>query len=386
MENFIKLIFKTIFSISLCFLSLNANETKSSEPEIDYKRALKEQGIDFSGSVVYHLDANLKGGIKTGVINQGLIDLGLLFHSEKILHYPGGELFVNFEAHVGKNPSFDLVGDIIFFDLISAPDFVQASEFWYKQKIQGFSLKVGRVSTVLDLAITDNALIFINNAFEAIPTIAGYPTYPAPVPGAIIRYDHNESLALKLGLFNGEEALFSFEKVYPFGVWSDFFKNLLVMTEVDIHFFNKQARLAAGLTYNNTEIFLSSGEPEKIKYSGYLIGEYNLYDKYCCFLQWGIGDPKILIFPYYLGFGVDIKKFLPIEMENDLGLAFTSNFFSKKIPQETGIRGAEMVLEATYVLKWGSLSLQPDFQYIINPGGASLPNALAFVLNVEITL
>ncbi len=385
MENFIKSIFKTIFSIVICFPSLFGAFLGSKDPDIDFKRALHEQGIDFIGSVVYHLDANLLGGIKTGVVNQGLIDLGLLFHSEKILHYPGGELFVNFQAHVGKNPSFTLTGDLLIFDGMSAPDFVQPSEFWYKQKIQGFSCKIGRVSANLELGFTENAQLFINNAYEALPFLAGYPVYPSAVPGAIFRYDWGKELGLKLGLFNGQESLFAYTRIYPFGIWRDFFKNLLVMAEVDTHF-NHRGRLAAGFSYNNTEIFLATGASQKIKYTGYFIGEYNFFDKYCCFVQGGLGNTTVLLFPHYLGLGVQVKQLLPIELENQLALGLASGFFTTKAPEEFGIKGSEISLEATYVLNWGSCTIQPDFQYIIRPGGAGLPNALAFVLNIKVAL
>lgn len=385
MENSIKSTYRTIYSIIFCFNSLFSDSLQKGADK-DFRQGLKNQGIDFIGSISYHFDANLAGGIKTGVVNQGLIDLGLLFHSEKILKYPGGELFVNFEAHEGKNPSTELTGDLLIFDGMTAPNFVQLSEYWYKQKINKFSFKFGRINCSYDIALTENAQLLINNAYEADRTIKGYPTYPAPVPGIIFRYDWTENFNTKLGFFNGREGINSLVELYPFGLWSNFFQDLLIMAEIEGHFDNRQGRIAAGITHNRTLNVVRDVFEERIGYSGYLIGEYNFYEKYCCFLQWGLGNPRTVLFPYYLGAGVQINQLLPVDLTNILVLGGASGFFTPKLPAIIGITGAEISLEATYYLEYLDFVFQPDFQYIIRPGGGPYPNAFVFVLNLGINL
>jgi|LakMenEpi03Aug12_release.lakeMendotaPanAssembly.Ray.scaffolds.fasta_scaffold87017_1 hypothetical protein len=385
MENSIKSTYRTIYPIIFCFNSLFSDSLQKGADK-DFRQGLKNQGIDFIGSISYHLDANLAGGIKTGVINQGLIDLGFLFHSEKILKYPGGELFVNFEAHEGKNPSTELTGDLLIFDGMTAPNFVQLSEYWYKQKINKFSFIFGRINCSYNIAYTYNAQLLINNSYEAYPTILGYPTYPSPTPGLLFRYDWHENLNTKLGFFNGKEAINSFTEIYPFGLWEYFFQDLLIMAEIESHFNNKQGRIALGVTHNNTHNVAGYVFDEKIGYSGYFIGEYDFYEKYCCFVQGGVGNSRTVLFPFYLGGGVQINQLLPIDLTNILVLGGAAGFFTPKLPAIVGITGAEISLEATYYLEYLDFVFQPDFQYIIRPGGGPYPNAFVFVLNLEINL
>jgi len=356
------------------------------EEMFNFKKALHEQGIDFVGSFMYHLDANLVGGIKTGVLNQWLVDLGLLFHSEKILHYPGGELFINLEAHEGKNPSFFLTGDAMIFDGISAPNYVQFSEYWVKQSLGNFSVKFGRMLGTNDLCVILNAKFLLNNSYETPPTIQGFTAYPSAVPGAILTYDYQKILGLKLGIFNGEEAIYSLNEIYSFGLWRNFFENVFVMSEVEIHLNANQGRLVAGLNYNRSQIAISYDTYKKVGFSGYLIGEYNFYDRYRPFVQGSIGDPSSLIIPYFFGCGMQVDQFLPIRYENHLILGLASSFFSKDEAVNLGASGVEISLEASYRINYFKLALQPDIQYIIRPGGMGLKNALAFILNIDLDI
>lgn len=391
MENFIKSICKaillTLFFWNSSIFSYSKKPLVVDEEEIfDFKKALREQGIDFVGSFIYHLDANLVGGIKTGVLNQWLVDLGLLFHSEKIFHYPGGELFINLEAHEGKNPSFFLTGDAMIFDGISAPNYVQFSEYWAKQSLGNFSVKFGRMLGTNDLCVTNNAKFLMNNTYETPPTIQGFPAYPSAVPGAILTYDYQKILGLKLGIFNGEEAIYSLYEIYPFGLWRSFFENIFVMSEIEIHLNDTQGRFVAGLNYNRSLIAISYDTYKRVGFSGYLIGEYNFYDKYRPFVQGSIGDPSSLIIPYFFGCGMQVDQFLPIQFENHLILGLASSFFSKDEAVNLGASGVEISLEASYRINYFKLAVQPDFQYIIRPGGMGLKNALAFILNIDLDI
>ncbi|NDI17574.1 MAG: hypothetical protein EBY83_06370, partial [Verrucomicrobia bacterium] len=127
-------------------------------------------GFYADGSFIYHFDSNLLGGIKRGVLNQWLVDMSLLFHSEKILGFNGGSLFVNFQGHEGKNPSSYLTGDALIFDGLSSPNFVQLSEYWFQQKIGKFSATFGRIDALNNFAFTKSADLILNNAEESIPT------------------------------------------------------------------------------------------------------------------------------------------------------------------------------------------------------------------------
>lgn len=395
METFIKfpLILKKSkqlsFSVILFFaFFLNGEERQfiGGDNRHNLKDALAFHGIDFSGSFIYHFDSNLLGGIKRGVLNQWLVDMSLLFHSEKILGFNGGSLFVNFQGHEGKNPSSYLTGDALIFDGLSSPNFVQLSEYWFQQKIGKFSATFGRIDALNHFAFTKSADLILNNAEESIPTILGFPTYPSASPGLILRYDWQKELQLKLGFFNGQEAVLSLIEIYPFGIWKDFFTNLFVIFEAEGNFLNDAARYCIGLSYNRYDILNANVAIGSVGLSGYFIGEYTAFEKYHGFIQAGIGNRSTIPFPEYLGLGVKIEDPICLQWKNYFSCAVTTGFFSHKYPLPAPSAVAEISLEATYRLIYHHIGIQPDIQYIIRPGGFGLPNALAFILSLDISI
>ena len=380
-----RLSFSTIF----LFASLiNGKEQQFDEgnSQLNFKESLSAQGIDFAGSFIYHLDTNLRGGIKKGVLNQWLLDMSLLFHSDKIFGFSGGSLFVNFQAHEGKNPSFFLTGDALIFDGISAPDFVQLSEYWIQQKIDKFSATFGRIDAINNFGFTRSADLIMNNSEESLPTIIGFPTYPSPAPGLILRYDWQKELQLKLGFFNGEEGVLSLVKIFSFGIWKDFFTNLFIILEAEGDILDNDARYCIGFSYNRYDASYGPMKLGPVGWSGYFIGEYTAYEKYHGFFQAGIGNSNTILFPGYLGVGIKVEDPVPLKWKSYLSLAATTGFFSQNLPFYSSYSTAEISLEATYRLIYGHFGIQPDIQYIIRPGGLGLQNALAFILSLDVAI
>ncbi|MFZ4772498.1 MAG: carbohydrate porin [Chlamydiia bacterium] len=308
----------------------------------------------------------------------------MLFHSERIFHYSGGEFFYNFQAHEGKNPSFNLTGDQLGYDGVAAPNFVQLSEYWYRQKWGNFSFKIGRIDPISDLALTHAAALLLNNSYETLPTIAGFPTYPSPAPGAVIKYSFPNDWSLKLGIFGGYEALVSLKTIYPFGYWNHLVSNLMVMVEVDGRLFQDKGRVAFGVTHNQAEYSAYGGPSKSVGFSGYLISEYAIKDHCHTFLQLAMGDPSVVNFPYYIGAGIEIGQLLPIDLENTLVLGVASGFYSQNLANQPLFKTAEASFEIAYRVVYKNIGIQPDLQYIINPNRIGVPNALGFILSIDV--
>jgi porin len=94
---------------------------------------------------------------------------------------------------------------------------------------------------------------------------------------------------------------------------------------------------------------------------------------------------------FYFDTGLTYKGLIPTRDGDTLGIAFAYAKLSSGVPppagnESAGGLGAEMALEATYLMqitKW--LSIQPDLQVIINPGGdKGLSNA--FVLGGRLSI
>jgi porin len=95
---------------------------------------------------------------------------------------------------------------------------------------------------------------------------------------------------------------------------------------------------------------------------------------------------------FYFDIGLTYKGLFPSRHDDTIGIAFDYARLSSGAQQAAIVSGsvgvgAEMVLEDTYqarITKW--LSMQPDLQFSINPGGnRDLKNALATGLRTAIT-
>jgi porin len=93
--------------------------------------------------------------------------------------------------------------------------------------------------------------------------------------------------------------------------------------------------------------------------------------------------PSVSTMPYFLGGGLSYQGIIP-SRENDiasLGLIYGS--FSGYIPQTSG----ETAIEANYRIAFTPwLSIMPDVQYIVKPGGSSnIQNAVVLGAQLEVT-
>jgi porin len=86
---------------------------------------------------------------------------------------------------------------------------------------------------------------------------------------------------------------------------------------------------------------------------------------------------------FYFDTGLTYKGLIPKRDNDTIGLAFccakTNSKWQRLSPDvDFPANGSEMVLEATYQVELAPwMTLQPDIQYIINPGGqSSIDNAL----------
>jgi len=102
-----------------------------------------------------------------------------------------------------------------------------------------------------------------------------------------------------------------------------------------------------------------------------------------CFARVGCTPPDRNAVDFYFDTGLTYKGLIPKRDNDTIGLAFccakTNSKWQRPSPDvDFPANGSEMVLEATYQVELAPwMTLQPDIQYIINPGGqSSIDNAL----------
>jgi porin len=109
------------------------------------------------------------------------------------------------------------------------------------------------------------------------------------------------------------------------------------------------------------------------------------------FGQFGIGDPRVNRFAYYTGGGLTASALIAGRKQDEIGFAIAgahngNPFIEAQRDKGVQMRRSEVAFDLTYLAQYGShLAVQPDIQFIINPGkDPRIKNAVVFMLRFEL--
>lgn len=372
---------------------------------------MRRKGIEISPSIILDDTWNLHGGKKrssaTGVFEY-LFDLNLKMDTKKFLHYTGGTLFVDFQAHHGQSPSKKEVGSLVPVDYIEAFSFDSLAALWYRQAFRNdrFSIQVGKSDAYENFTRTDHSALFLNAAYTAIPTIFLLPTYPNPAMSVILYFDISSAVSLTAGVFDGSLAEgINTGKLGLFGRFFDLPKHAFLIGELGFSWMHERYRghLGAGAWKTTANLKSFSGKHHKGTGGPYLTLDQVIYkpmnkglfpeealyenkEEAGVFFICGCANPSLNHFRSYFGGGIAWQGAIASRPDDIVGIATSYAILSQN--KDAGFTKAyEASYEASYQLRFASWGyLQPDIQYIVHPGGASLPNATVFTLRLQFLL
>lgn len=337
--------------------------------------------------------SNFRGGIKTGSTYLGLADLFLSFNPEKMGWWKGGELMVHGANSHGGEPSASLFGDFQVASNIEAGNHTFLYELWYKQTFGNITATIGLQDLNAEFAASDVAGLFLNSSFGVHSVIADNilaPIFPLTSPGITVSWNASEKTCLKTALYKGCPIDFDDN---PYNVrWNiNHLQGLLWVTEYQ--YTGKSDREKSG-TYKGGVFFhqhcpesgvinSETGNELTFDYGMYLVCDHEIIrnaDGNKCFdifYQAGV-SPRNDNFAY-LGAGCSYTGMLSKKGFDELGLAMARGLLTKERGKD------ETAIELTYKYQiTDQIYLQPDFQYIIHPGGtnSALKNASAGFLRL----
>jgi porin len=395
---------------------------------------LSDHGIKIFGNFTFDVWGNTTGGIKTGAVYTGLMNFGASVDLEKAVGWKGASLNTTWAWFSGRDASADLVGNFLTISNIANFDTLRMFNLWFQQNLfdDKVSIRCGQLTVDSEFLISDYAGLFINSTFGWPPLASmnlpnGGPAFPVGALGARIAWNPVDWFTFQTAAFQGN----------------------VFAQNVNRHGFRWELNAQNGWTFFNEAQFRwnhrdeETGLPGQLKpgvwfQSGqsadalasttdsgnagfYLILDQMLYREPCqpsvagltkdgkqqvtgkdsakksdqglaCFGRIGFTPADRNFINLYFDTGLSYKGLLPGRDDDTLGLAFgyaqLSNGARHSLADEgSNPIGAEMVIEFTYqtcVAKW--LTVQPDLQYIINPGGATnLNNALVIGARASIT-
>ncbi len=386
---------------------------RSLSPEREIPRSLTglhehEAPETWEAQGVVTIDAlnNAAGGVSTGLETVSLAEFVGVLRTDA-WGWRGMEVAVHLAHALGDSPS-RRVGDV---SAVSGIDAGGANGFfvwdaWVQQALPwwGGRLRVGVVDFNNDFYVSDYANLFLNGSFgmgSELGGEGGVHTYPATGTGVQGFVEPGGGGYLNLGYWFGRPSV---EGVLRNGGGGDFFAGELGWrrgvsgeagyVKLGLGWWRDMERL----THWAGEDWRAAGRsgpafsaaPKVGNSGGYLVGEVAVGRRLGLFFKAGRADPARNRYAASFAFGVHWSGVLPGHQEDALGLAVlqtrqSQEFLDYAAGEGVGYFRAESVYELTYSTRVGRYwFLQPDFQYVLQPGmDPNIGNALVVGLRLQ---
>lgn len=390
---------------------------------------LKTHGITFGLTETDELWDNTTGGLRRGPVYDGLAGASLMIDTAKAFGWQGG----TFNASLLQLHGHSITNDhLLALHTVSSSEGLPATrlwEVWYDQEVLGpnLDIKIGQQSVDQEFLAPDYASVFVNNTlgWPVLPSsdlYAGGPSAPLSSLGVRLRAKLGANLTALVGVFddnppggpfNADSSVLGAEAT---GTRFNLGTGALWMAELQLHTHQKPAKtcndLSCGLpgTLKLGMMYDSGSFPDQRfgldglslanlasrgvarmhrgNLMAYAIGSQMLWRDAAddqrslgAFVRVMTGPSDRNLVDYAVDAGLDLQSPLPGRDHDQLALAYsyahisaraaaldadTALFSDKPYPRRSG----ESLVEATYlaqVTPWWVV--QPDFQYIVRPGG-----------------
>jgi porin len=398
-----------------------------------WRSKLVERGIHFQAGYIGEVLANVSGGLRRGASYEGLLELAVELDTERMSLWNGGTFHVSSLYPHGAAFSEKYVGDLLTASNIDAYDSFRLYQFWYEQTFMNdqFSVRFGQLLADDEFAFTEPGGYFLNSAFGwpafiSANTVNTGPAFFVAAPGVRFRYQPSERFFAQAGVFDGDsfDSAEGDPRINRSGTRIHLSKDQGAFAMAEAGFRLNAEEGATGLpgefkigTWLHTADFSSNNEDadgnpfvvsgaEPKSHSNnfglYAAGQQMIWREESeqgiyAFARVGGGPRDRSFFELVADGGVTYHGLLPGRDEDVFGIGAVYARVSRDIRRteqlDAEINGAvypgfseyEAVLEAFYAIpitKWWTV--QPDFQWIFNPGAGRAADAVVVGLRTEI--
>jgi len=398
---------------------------------------LAEHGIDPAASYIGDVVANVHGGVRRRAEYLGSFDLTLNANLDELTGLEAGTVFIHGLATVGADPSRN-VGDAQGVDSLAAPSTARLYEAWWQRAFfnEHLLLLAGLYDVNSEFDVIDSAAVFVHSSFGmgaefGHSGVNGPSVFPPTTSlGVRVRVTPAGPLVVQAAVLDGVPG----DPDQPYGTHVRLREDdgLLVVTEAALvwegappdtesspekshrhHGIGRGWRvprhalkLALGAWVYTSRLqnladvdadgrpVMQHGDP-----GFYLLADAEVYREpdsstqgLSLFARVGIADAQVQQFGGFAGAGLVYTGLIPARDVDPAGIGVVavingSGFKSASAAAGVAPSDAEVELELTYraaVTPW--LSLQPDLQYVIDPGGTTqYGDAVVIGLRSEIT-
>jgi porin len=377
------------------------------------RSALARSGVQIGATYITEVLGNPSGGVKQSAHQDGLLNVYLDADMEKMIGWKGLCFHINGFQIQGTSISDENLLSIVSASDIEAFPSTRLDEFWFEQKMLNdkVSVRFGALAVDTEFLIADSAGAFIASTFgwttissDNLPY--GGPIYPFASPGVRVAIAPNDDFKLMIDV-NDDNPIGPCPDGLDPGQCNENGLEFrlddppLLLVEAD-YSYNKQARLAGTIKLGGWYDFGKFAD-QRLDVHGRLRGitgaDPLLHDG--TYAVYGVIDQLIYQLPgaeegrgisvfaravgspadrnqvdAYFDTGIVFTGMLPRRPNDVFGIGFAYTGISadaSAFDRDSGlsvIRNHEVVLEISYTAQlipgW---TLQPDFEYIRNPGG-----------------
>jgi porin len=410
------------------------------------RTALSRYGISIAIQETSEVLGNVTGGVHRGADYDGLTQVILQLDTNRAFGWHGGLLNVSALQIHGRNLSADNLMSLQTASGIESDDSTRLWELWYQQKFldeDRLDVKIGQQSLDQEFMVSQNASYFVNTMFgwPMVPSAdlpGGGPAYPLSALGIRFRARPIDPVTILVGVFNGSPVRYNYgdpQMRNPSGTSFPLNGGVLAIAEVQYSYPSLGTMLYAdqkeplarlyklGVWYDsesfadqlldNTGLSLanpaSSGLPRS---HGGDFGIYAVMDQ-ILWVDPTEGDRTISFFMRVMGTPQSDRNLIDVSV--NAGFTFHEPFLHRDadtfgvgmgwakvshavavLDRDTGfysgtfnpVQTSETYLEMTYQYQLTpAVQLQPDIQYVFNPGGGVLnPNVPGATIKNELVL
>jgi len=371
------------------------------------REELANKGVVFSQTFTMDYLADVSGGRGQGARYDHSLGWDIDFDLERFAGIPDTHFHISGLWRQGQNLSKAVIGnDMVVSTIYGHEQFrfynlYLARDFFNKR----LNIKIGRIAAGDDFASSPIYSYFVSNAVDGVPISLPinlfFSVYPTATWGARAKYDLNKDFYILSAIYNGDKGV---ERDDMYGLDFSlrlkqgiaFAQELAYSPEKGLgpHFL--PGNYKAGIYYNGAvrrELYSDiNGAPSAITGldNKKQVGSYNIYfhadqmiyrekgtedEGLTPFVVATIGPHNLNKFPFFITAGAIYKGLVPDRPRDTTAFEVIYAQYSNDLRRSQELSGAavqnyEMVLEFTHkvvITKW--MYMQPDLQYIIQPGG-----------------
>jgi porin len=376
-------------------------------------KSLGDKGAQFQFNYWGEAFGNFSGGVRRGGDYDGLLKISLSLDLQKLIQWNGATIYASMLYPHGNGITDKYVHDYNVLSNIDAYDTVRLFECWLQQALFDgrFTIRVGQLTTDNDFFVSNNSALFINSAFGIIGALMHNvvaPIYPIGSEGVRLHYDFNPSIYVQAMALDDNAGLQNYDDKYGTQFGPNRSHGLLSYLEGGYTGTSPggsgsglQAAYKLGGYYDSQfHPDISTATSAHGDYGFYAVVDQPLYmapastkdapQGLSGFLRACYAPDDRNAVEYYFDTGINYAGLLPSRPKDIFGAAFSFERLGTDLQLASGapvLSHHEHVIEVTYVANLTDyFSLQPDLQYIINPGGVDrIPNALVAGIRFNLT-